>query len=451
MKKIICLITLVVLIPSLVLADGMVIPPVDPYIPLDENAQLAAINYQDGLEKMIISVNFDMKDYDEAAWIFPVPAEPNSVVIDIINNFPELSGDDVIRKARSDVDGIIYATTLTQIYPLFLLFPTRYMAGVSRYDKMAAIEGLGGTIEGVTVYEHIEKGGISTDIVTSSTAEALYNFLLKWKGIRLPVGSLPVFDNYIGKDYTFVVSYITKPEEVVRGGYGYPYGRQPGIFITFPTDRIYYPLIPTSVYGSKTIPIKLYVMDYVTPDLYSEINSYTSTNYYIQRHGSKYDFEYFYGNMDVNDMKFTKVEINVPSKYFKEDLWIDQVAPPQVEYATGIYYSISKYPFITGIILVLVISSISGAISGFFIFKDYKKFALIGLANVFTIIGLAIALTFTKTKKKMEESVKKRMKELGFTPIITDEKKFLFLILFSILFLIIAFLIGYLIKLPLSF
>jgi len=98
MKKIICLITLIVLTPSLVLGDGIVIPPVDPHIPLDENAQLATINYQDGLEKMIISVNFDMKDYDEAAWVFPVPAEPNSVVIDIINDFPRFTGEDVIRK-----------------------------------------------------------------------------------------------------------------------------------------------------------------------------------------------------------------------------------------------------------------------------------------------------------------------------------------------------------------
>lgn len=450
MKKTICLITLIVLTPSLVLADGMVIPPVDPHIPLDENAQLAAINYQDGLEKMIISVNFDMKDYDKAAWIFPVPAEPNSVVIDIINNFPRLTGDDVIRKTRSDVDDIIYATTLTQIYPILLFMPVYYVGRVDKLGEMTAPGAIGGTVEGVTVYEHIEKGGISTDIVTSRTAEALYNYLQR-KGIRAPIGSLPVFDYYIGQDYTFVVSYITKPEEVVRGGYEYyPYRRQPGIFITFPTDRIYYPLIPTSVYGSKTIPIRLYVLDHVTPDLYPEINSYTRTDYYIQRYGSTYEFANFYGNMDVNDMKFTKVEINVPSKYFKEDLWIDRVAPPQVEYATGLYYSVSRHPFITGIILVLVISSISGAITGLIIFKDYKKYALIGLTNVFSIIGLAIAMAFTRTKK-VEESVKKRMKELGFTPIMIDQRKFYFLVLFSILFLIIAYLIGYLIKLPLSF
>jgi len=149
-------------------------------------------------------------------------------------------------------------------------------------------------------------------------------------------------------------------------------------------------------------------------------------------------------------MKFTKVEINVPSKYFREDLWIDRVAPPQVEYATGLYYSISKHPFITGIILVLVISAITGAVTGFIIFKDYQKYAWVGLANVFTIIGLAIAMAFTKTRK-MEESVKRKIRKQGFAVIMIDKRKFYFLFLFSILFLIIAYIIGYLIKLPLSF
>jgi len=447
MKKIICLITLIVLTPSFVLADGVIIPPVDPHIPLDENAQLAAINYQDGLEKMIISVNFDMKDYDKAAWVFPVPAEPDYVVIDIINNFPRFTGQDVIQKARSDVDGIIFATSLTQIYPLFLFWPFYYFTGVSTMEAVTAPKAIGGTVEGVTVYEHIEKGGISTDIVTSRTADALYRYLQR-KGINAPIGSLPVFDDYIGKDYTFVVSYITKPEEVARGGY--PYRRQPGIFITFPTDRIYYPLMPTSVYGSKTVPVRLYVIGHVTPDLYSEINSYTSTQYFIQTYGSKYDFANFYGNIDVNDMKFTKVEINVPSKYFKEDLWIDRVAPSKVSYATGLYYSVSRHPFITGIILVLVISAITGAVTGFIIFRDYKKYAFIGLTNVFTIIGLAIVMAFTRTKK-LEETLKKRIRKEGFAVIAIDKRKFYFIFLFSILFLIIGVIIGYLIKLPLSF
>lgn len=445
MKKIIVLLIILLLIPTSVLADGIVIPPVNSHIPLDENAQLAAINYQNGLQKMIISVNFDMKDYDKAAWVFPVPADPEMVVIDIISSFPNFYGTDIIQQAKRDVDEVIQLTTFTQIYPIFLLLPFGRYYGAPMLEEAAIGKGLGGTVEGVTVYEHIEKEGISTDIVTSRTAEALYSYLQR-KGINAPIGSLPVFDHYIGRDYTFVVSYISSPGEL-RTGY-YPYRRQPGIFITFPTDRIYYPMIPTSVYGSKTIPIRLYVLGHVTPGLYPEISSYSRTQYYIQNNMYTGDLVNFFGNINTRDLKFTKVEINVPSKYFIYDLWFDDIAPSKVYYATSIYYSISKHPFITSIILILIISSITGALIGLIVFKDIKKFAIIGLFNVFTIVGLAIALAFTKTKR-LDESVRKHLRKQGLAVITVDKRKFLFLFLFSILFLIIGVIIGYIIKLPL--
>ena len=450
MKKILTILIILLLAPSFVLADGMIIPPINPQVPLDENAQIAAINYQDGLEKMIISVNFDMKDYDKAAWVFPVPAEPEKVVIDIISTFPNFYGQDVVQKAKSDIDNLVLVSSLTQIYPLFLFLPFSYRLSATTTGMAEMNKGIGGTVEGVTVYEHIEKGGISTDIVTSRTPEALYSYLQR-KGINAPVGSLPVFDYYIGKDYTFIVSYIT------RGGvlgyeYGYmesyPYRRQPGIFITFPTDRIYYPLIPSSVYGSKTIPVRIYLIGHMTPDLYPDISSYSRTDYYIQNYVSIGDLANFFGNINTNDVKFTKVEINVPSKYFYQDLWFNDVAPRKVNYAMGVYGSISKHPFIFGIIFILIVSTITGAITGLLLFKDFKKFALLGLFNIFTIIGVAIAIAFTRTKK-LDETLKRNLKKEGFVAITIDKRKFYFVLLFSVLFLIIAFLVGYIIKLPL--
>jgi hypothetical protein len=126
------------------------------------------------------------------------------------------------------------------------------------------------------------------------------------------------------------------------------------------------------------------------------------------------------------------------------------VIPPKVTYATGLYYSVSKHPFITFVILVLTISSITGSIAGLLIFRDYKKYALVGLANVFSIIGLAIAMAFTKTKK-LEESLKREIRKEGLTVVMVDRRKFYFLVLFSILFIIITVIIGYIIKMPLIY
>jgi len=82
------------------------------------------------------------------------------------------------------------------------------------------------------------------------------------------------------------------------------------------------------------------------------------------------------------------------------------------------------------------------------VFREWKNYALIGLANVFSIIGLSIAVAFAKTKK-IDESVRRRLKQEGFMVITTDKRKFAFVILFSIAFLIVSLIAGYLLKSPL--
>ncbi|HKZ45118.1 MAG TPA: DUF2330 domain-containing protein [archaeon] len=431
-------------------ADGMVIPHIYPYEPLEENQQVAAISYQDGLEKMIISVNFNMVNISEAAWIFPVPANPNKVVIDVVNSFPQFSGQDVIQRAKSDVDSAVQISQLTQIYPMLPYFffygaRTVVIAGVS---EQTFGRGLAGA-PSVTVYEHLEKEGITTEIVTARTGEALYWYLNN-RGYNLPTGSISVLDDYIGEDYTFVISWVTSPALI--GGsqypyYDYPYARQPGIFVTFPTDKPYFPLVPTSVYGSKRIPIRIYLMGFATPEVSGEVESYTTTSYYVQDYFyNSGEFREFFGSQTPSS--YTKVEIYVPSKYLTDDLWFKQETPAKVSYAMVLYSAFSKNPLPTLVVFILGVSALTGAVAGFIVFREWKKYALIGLTNLLSIVFVAIAMTAVKTKK-IDESLKERIRKEGLMVINTDNRKLVFLVIFSIGFLIMGALIGFLLKVPL--
>lgn len=510
MKKFLIVIVMLLLCPvPSALADGIILPPIPPYHPIEENEQIAAINYQDGLQKMIIAVNFNMKNISQAVWIFPVPAKPERVAIDVVESFPYLYGSEIVEGAKYSVDPIIKATTITQLYPLIYFW---FLEGIEPIyyltEPLMALAAYGKGYVEVTVHERLEKGGITTEVITAETGDALYNYL-QGKGLNLTKGSIPVLDSYIGMEYTFVVSWVSSKEEGEKfycreeqrnvevcytlyspvcgsDGITYPndcmacrnpsvewytmgeceyphkpyYSRQPGIFITFPTDKIYYPLLPTSVYGSKKIPIRIYLLDFVTPEIFSEIKSYTTVNYYTQEYygyprkvyESIPDFERyhslkdFYGNVEVKG--YTKVEINAPSKYFTQDLWFKDRAPAKVSYANLIYSSFSEHPLISGIALVLLISALTGAVTGLLVFREAKRFAIIGLTNIFSIIGLAIAIAFTRTRK-IDESIKKRLRKEGLIAITVDKRKIVFIILFSIFFLILAALIGFLIKLPL--
>ena len=78
--------------PKFVLADGMMIRP-DPHADRwdysGESNQQAFINYDKGLQKMIISVGLEGKHSKGLVWLFPVPADPNKVAIDVVKSLKE--------------------------------------------------------------------------------------------------------------------------------------------------------------------------------------------------------------------------------------------------------------------------------------------------------------------------------------------------------------------------
>lgn len=487
------------------LADGMVIEPyMDYWRPIDEQSQLAAINYQNGMQKMILSINLNMRDADEAVWIFPVPALPTNVVIDVVENFPSFYGYEVVEKSSADVDSLMLSLRATQIYPIFL--ENRYSTPPIMRAFTDAIGGetmAAGVDEGVTVHETIEKHGMTTQIITAKTGEALYEYLGD-QGLSIETGSIDVLDSYIGKDYTFVVSWLTPPSEedkvycqdeqrnvtacialydpvcgsdgntysndcyacrkqsvewYTEGAceYGTRYYRQPGIFISFPTTsersqgEMYFPLIPTSVYGSKIVPATVYVVGHVTPQFPTAVEPYTRTNYYVQQSMYMEGLVNFFGNMPNKNIKYTKIEIEAPSKNFAEDLWISTATPARVSYANLVYSTLSQHSSITAIAVLLVLSVLAGAVAGQLVFKQPVRFALLGMTNLFTIVGLVIALALTNTSKvKMDESFKRRLKQYGLMTISVDPKKLYFLIIFTIAFVILTAGVGYLIKLPLG-
>jgi len=475
-------------VPKSVLADGIMIKP-DPYSDrwdyLNENNQQAFINYENGLQKMIISVGFEGENSNGTVWLFPVPSEPNKVAIDVVKSLPGLSGEEISKKAKSNLDDTTKFLQMTQLYtiPFVLFSQTLGTAGTKGSDNaFGAPQGLGRGIEqDVVVYEHLEKEGITSEIITAKTGNGLYDYL-KNKGLKVETGSIPVLNNYIGKDYSFVVSWISSPEKIISAEdiknnlyiyfssqYRYPkffdlvntlkqkypefsqssnpvnylksqqggivlqeltqaiqndpsiivdtynknqnLANQKGVFVTFPTKEIYFPLLPTSVYGSKTVPATIRVIGHVTPKVFQDIKSYTKTEYYVDSYaGFADDLKNFHSGQNQN-IKYTKIEINAPSKFFTDDLWLKAQAPAKTYYSTFV----AKHPIVSAIILFILSSILAGILAGMIIFKDLRKnpvkLGLIGLSNFLTILGLLITTVLVSTKNK-NESVEPMLTEI---------------------------------------
>jgi len=462
-------------IPKLAFADGMTLyhdPYSDRWDYSNESNQQAFINYENGLQKMIISVGLEEENSEEVVWLFPVPADPEKVTIDIAENLPEFGGEEISIKAKSNMSYTNKFLSATQLYtiPFISFMGNSYSSEVGAGKSFGTLDGIGrGVEQDVVVYEHLDKEGISSEIITAKTANSLAEYLEN-RGLKIENGSIPVLDNYIGKDYSFVVSWISSPEEIIStedvqeylsnyylNDYFYPdfsdlidelkqkypgfdetrdpigyfelkenkdvfdeliqsirknpsitadiYGEdsmslsnQKGVFVTFPTEEMYFPLLPTSVYGSEIVPATIRIIGHVSPKAYEEIKNYTNTGYYIDKYTSLDEgLENFYNNKN-QEIRYTKVEINAPSEYFTDDLWFENRAPAKTYYSSFV----SEHPIASALTLLILSSMIVGILIGWLLFKDLRKspvrLGLIGLSNCFTIFGLLITIILIGTK-----------------------------------------------------
>ena len=454
MKKIFSLLTIVFLlslfIPA-VSADGFIhIYDEDMWSLFNEEQQFCAINYNDGFQNMILTVDTGEElSGDKAVWIFPVPAKPDKTVINIVKGFPQLLGYDVQDKADESISNVFMAMRTTQIYTFPVLFLT--MGRMGAFNK-----GLDG-MDGVTVHESIEKMGLTTELVSAVDGSSLTNYVTS-KGLNLPESSRSILDEYTGQEYSFVISWISDIEkfkqeqgEVERGYRGMWTGNSIGVFITFPTDKIYYPLKPTSVYGSKRVPAVIYVLDYVEPELYEGIKTDTEVNYFFEnRLSAPEELRDFFAGYDlepstyysrdgqkqgftVKDVKYTKIKVNPPSKYLTQDLWMEVSTPMKVKAADFA----NRFGLLYGLIFFILCSCLASLFSGMIIFRDRPiskiKFALFGLWNFLTLIGFSIAAYISKIDLRFTQSQEIQKSDVSFGKIIT--RALLIALIIPVLFL----------------
>jgi hypothetical protein len=508
-KNFIALFTLIILFACQALsvfADGMVISRPDPYSDSwdfgDENDQQAFINFRNGLEKMIVSIKIGDNAKAGSVWLFPVPADPGKVVIDVVDELPQMNGENVSDVAKINLDNARTALFGTQIYPALTSIFGVTMGGVSEPTSDSGVM-LSDSIAGgvatqsaqpdVAVYEHLDKEGMTSEIVTAKTADGLYDYL-KNKGLTIEKGMIPALQNYIGQDYSFVVSwmasdqqnqsdpagdqgqtqsdgeikanidyYLGQPElwgivnsirlkypvlenpmdsstaqsnasylrsapgakalaELTKDIQGSPFaqtlkdrGSNPsgylqaqtapansgikGVSVIFPSKEIYFPLLPTSVYESKVVPATIKVVGFVSPQVFQNIKNFTTIGYFTNnRNGISAATKDFYG--DVASDKYTKIEINAPSKYLTDDLLMINRAPLNVFLAS----LIADYQIVTFVILLVICSLATAFIVGLLLLRGIagclKKTIIFAFANCLTIIGLIVALIFESTGKQ---------------------------------------------------
>ena len=409
MRRIPALFFVLLFIVPYAAADGMIfIEDHDMWHLQPEQNQVAAIHYENGMENMLISVS-PGADFsgDRAVWIFPVPAAPQDVKVDILKEYPRLTGEDT---ERVFADAVARDTALSVA---FATFPLSVICGGALIFS-AFIFGMAGNISksaDIQVYDRVEKMGLTTEVVGAENADALNNFLVL-RGMTPSAEGKEMLASYIGQDYTFIVTSISNVTEFRSASaqeetYSYRYSgisqvNMIGVFVRFPSDRIYFPLKPTAVYGSREVPVLLYVTGYVTPGLYDGIREETEVTYFREKWYRPTDElrSFFNGHEIFEDLKYTKIRIDAPADRFTEDLWIDPSSPADMV-VKDTYLS---FPFLAAAIAYVIFSALASLFAGMVAFRrkaaDCQTLLLHGLWNCLTIVMLAIR---TRQKFPQEE------------------------------------------------
>lgn len=424
-----------------------------------EERQSANITYDAGIEKMFLNVDVKMADSSSIVWIFPVPAAPDKVSIDVSAENQRYYGEKLSSLAKKRFSEIRSSMLYTQLYPISPPW-SRFRGGIQGLIGGAASHlGASGGNDGggVQVHAHLEKEGMVTEVVTASKGSDIYAYLRN-SGLKVEDGAIKVLDHYISKDFSFVVSRILPQEIVVstREVNGYfrrlprarksewpakvakvydqklrisPEGQwwslkhyqsrdlaaeiveqiskdpsvvrevqkeiasrrlvRKGVLVSFPTKEIFFPLLLTSVYGEKVVPLTVNVVGLVSPVIFREIKQFAKVDYYSGR-----IFRYRSLRDPIEPpIEYTSIKVDAPSKNYTQDLRI----LPHVPLAPRIFKFISQNKTAIFGVLLVVISVLSGIIVGWVIYPGLRnlsglwRISLIGLCNLGSIVGVFFA------------------------------------------------------------
>jgi hypothetical protein len=398
MRKYIWLFLILFFLIPAVAGDGMAFKgEQERWILKSESQQLAAINFENGYENLLLAVIFEDNLRDNTTvWIFPVPAQPEEIEIDVLKGYPQFGGKSLDRSMGETAGKVFLTSAAFGTFPASL--PLCLMGGAGFFTLQKSL-GVMDPTGSVVIHKRVEKMGLTTELVTARDGTSLENYVAKI-GHDLPDDAESILEEYTGQDYSFVISYISNTTEFAgsnRQDESYPGTPHPnllGVFARFPADQIYFPLRPTSVYGNRTIPVLLYVNGFVTPLPDDKIRPVTEVTYLVDdgfwNYYSADELGKFFNNPTVfGQVKYTRIRITAPAESFTRDLWINPVPPADV----SLKENLIQYPLFWSVPLYILVSMVLSLLAGIVVFGNnpaYRKvLALHGIWNCATMIGFA--------------------------------------------------------------
>lgn len=391
-------------------------------MPITEKEQRAVIVHNNGIEKLLIAISLELESEDKALWIFPLPANPNSVKIDVVDSFPKFSGENPHRQVRELLNKAFEIALATQIYTIPFTF-----IELGEGLKYAALET-------ITIHNQMDKWGVHSETISADSTKALEKYL-QAKDVNIDRKQIKVLDSYLSEKYVLVMAWISSKQELLQKfpEYKAEYRwedkiRWPCLFVEFPTNKMFYPLLPTSSSEDEYTHINILIKGLVKPEV--PVFFYPRRlfpGYYTQKGLPENTPDVLKKDFSYDRMFYTVISFNLRGGESVEDIWLIPCQPKGIIYADKIA-SICENKIIffifTGFV-ILFLSYFCAGFAGLILFGKWNGYSQLGLWNIFTLVGVYIG---TKTVKG---TVGERLKDSDRFP-----GRWMFIVVFSILYLL---------------
>jgi hypothetical protein len=335
------------------------------------NDLTATVDCHDGEETLAIPIA--MTERRGSGFIFAVPAAARDVQLAILPGATYCEGQWPTQDATDRLKVMTQAAMLTQLYPVVGML---FRPSLSRTEPLPANAG------GVVV----QQNGLRCEVTDGRTEADLLQALQR-AGVRADPGELHTFAAMADGRHCFVtvdveVPRLTQDEQLLQDmGWAPLQDHSQTVQILFPSKA---PVLPAALrdYQPAGVESNVVIRGYyrpVRPPENARWELYTGVRRRVLSHRS----ELVEGNVRYTRMTY-------PSTWPMPEIDFVPQTSPRLTFAEGMT-SLSSGPLVAAAVLlpaIAALSYLSGGIAGVLVFRNWRRYASIGLWNLLTIIAV---------------------------------------------------------------
>lgn len=334
------------------------------------------ISYENGLQKIIIDLNFTQHNTfaKKCLIIFPFPCSLNDIQSNLSNDIPRFNARDLKYDLLRKIADFGFISNIFSFLSssLFIQTPYTLFTTENRRNLYRRCFNSPNTLV---------KYKVSTELVSFSNLNQFKTYLTG-KSITLDDKIDKLMNEYINNKYAFALSYFSNNDEIPEKLKRFGIISNTQLYFKFKSNKMYYPLKTASI-NNDLIEENLFIFGYKTPELYTEIAKDTEIDYYSGSTLNINDYLREFYPSNASNYEWTAITIKSNGKKFIKDLFIADETPLKARLLSSFFYFI--YIPITSIFYIILAFTIYYLLFYFFGNKYIPSKLLLFLSILFFI------------------------------------------------------------------